>query len=99
MSQWNGIEASGEVENVAFDAIGVAFDSIGTTSDSIGTASDSIGTASDAVTLFNPNRSLDCYALTNFLFVICFSVSRLQWSPIAPSNRKNICSKIKLLSS
>ena len=46
----------------------------------------------------NPN-SLDCYALTNFLFVICFVAFQSQWNPIAPSNQQNICSKIKMLSS
>ena len=39
---------------------------------------------------FNPNRSLDYYAQTNFLFVICLSVFRLQWNPIAPSKRRDI---------
>ena len=43
----------------------------------------------------NPNRSLDCYAQTYFLFVISIPVSRLQWNPIAPSKRKYICSKIE----
>ncbi len=38
----------------------------------------------------NPNRSLDYYAQTNFLFVICLSVFRLQWNPIAPSKRRDI---------
>ena len=28
------------------------------------------------------------------LFVICLSVYQLQWNPIAPSKRKDICSKI-----
>ena len=28
------------------------------------------------------------------LFVICLSAYRLQWNPIAPSKRKDICSKI-----
>ena len=37
-----------------------------------------------------PNRSLDYYAQTNFLFVICLSVFRLQWNPIAPSKRRDI---------
>ena len=41
-----------------------------------------------------PNRPLDCYAQTYFLFVICLSVYQLQWNPIAPSKRKDICSKI-----
>ena len=40
--------------------------------------------------IFNPNRSLDYYAQTNFLFVICLSVFRLQWNPIAPSKRRDI---------
>ena len=39
----------------------------------------------------NPNRSLGCYALTSLLFVICNVASRLQWYPIAPSNRQYIC--------
>ena len=43
----DGTEASGEVENLAFD-------SIGTTSDSAGTASDFIGTASDVVKRIRP---------------------------------------------
>ena len=45
----------------------------------------------------NPNRSLDYYALTNFLFVICLSVFRLQWNPIAPSRRRDICSKTRVV--
>ena len=99
--------------------------------------------------MFNPNRSLDYYALTNFginptisrhgiaqarlalliwlnemvginptisrhgiaqarlalliwlnemvLFVICLSVFRLQWNPIAPSKRRDICSKTRVV--
>ncbi len=43
----------------------------------------------------NPNRSLDCYALTRFLFVICPAAFRLQWNPIAHSKQQDICSKIK----
>ena len=54
MSQWNGIEASGEVENVAFDSAGTAFDSVGTAFDSVGTAFDSIGAASDVVKRIRP---------------------------------------------
>ena len=42
-----------------------------------------------------PNRSLGCYALTRFLFVICPAASRLQWNPIAHSKRQGNCSKIK----
>ena len=42
------LEASGEVENVAFDSIGVASDSIVAAFGSIGTAFDSVGTASDS---------------------------------------------------
>ena len=45
--------------------------------------------------MFNPNRSLGCYALTRFLFVICPTAFRLQWNPIAHSKRQVICSKIK----
>ena len=45
----------------------------------------------------NPNRSLDWYALMSLLLVICFVASRLQWNPIAPSKRQNICSKIKAI--
>ena len=44
---------------------------------------------------FNPNRSLGGYALIRFLFVICFTDFRLQWTPIAPSNKQNICPKIE----
>ncbi len=36
----------------------------------------------------NPNRPLDCYAQTNFLFGIFLFVFPLQWNPIAPSKRK-----------
>ena len=46
---------------------------------------------------FIPNRSLDYYAQTNFLFVICLSVFRLQWYPIAPSKRRDICSKTRVV--
>ena len=46
------------------------------------------------VSSLNPNRPLDCYAQTYFLFVIYLSVYQLQWNPIAPSKRKDICSKI-----
>ncbi|MGN0036196.1 MAG: hypothetical protein ACI36X_03125, partial [Bacteroidaceae bacterium] len=44
-----------------------------------------------------PKRSLGLYAQTNFLFGICVPVSRLQWSPIAPSKREHICSKIEVV--
>ena len=53
-----------------------------------------MGTALLALYLLNPNRPLDCYAQTCFLSVICLSAYRLQWNPIAPSKRKDICSKI-----
>ena len=46
-------------------------------------------------TSFNPNRSLDCDALTKPSFCHLFRPSRLQWNPIAPSKCQNICSKIK----
>ena len=46
---------------------------------------------------FNPNRSLDYYAQTNFLFVICLSVFRLQWNPIAPSKRRDIWTKTRVV--
>ena len=45
----------------------------------------------------NPNRSLDYYAQTNFLFVICLSVFRLQWNPIAPSKRRDIWTKTRVV--
>ena len=45
----------------------------------------------------NPNRSLDYYAQTNFLFVICLSVFQLQWNPIAPSKRRDIWSKTRVV--
>ena len=31
------------------------------------------------------------------LFVICLSVFRLQWNPIAPSKRRDICSKTRVV--
>ena len=34
---------------------------------------------------------------SNFLFVICLSVFRLQWNPIAPSKRRDICSKTRVV--
>ena len=46
---------------------------------------------------FNPNQPLDYYAQTNSLFVICLSVFRLQWNPIAPSKRRDICSKTRVV--
>ena len=47
--------------------------------------------------ILNPKRSLGRYAQTNFLFGRCLPVFRLQWSPIAPSKRKHICSKIEVV--
>ena len=35
----------------------------------------------DSTQPLNPNRSLDCYALTNILFAPCLPVFRLQWHP------------------
>ena len=46
-------EASGKVENVAFDAVGTTSDSVGAAFDAVGAAFDAIDTAFDAVASFN----------------------------------------------
>jgi len=42
-----------------------------------------------------PNRSVDCYVLIRFLFVICPAAFRLQWNLIAHSRQQDICSQIE----